>query len=379
MNIHAGAVTRAQPPFRAEHIGSLLRPKALLQQRAHFARGKISQADLTAAEDAAISDAVGLQERVGLRFATDGEFRRRSYHSFFYQQLGELSIDTVAGADATGTPDGGGRGAQPTALIKSRVRWTHPINVADFNFLKSKTKLLPKTTIPGPCALHFRGGDAAVLASAYRETGQFWDDTVEAFTKELAALAEAGCRYVQIDETAFAKFGDPDVQAALGARGDDWSRLIDTYIAITNRVLRAAPKALHIGMHLCRGNRGGHWHAEGSYEDVAERLFNALEIPFYFLEFDTPRAGTFTPLRFVPKHKSVVLGLISSKTPGLEDKAALHARVEEASRQVSLDRLAVSPQCGFASVDTGNPVTPQAQEAKLRLVVELARDIWGEA
>ncbi len=244
MNIHAGAVTREKPPFRAEHIGSLLRPKALLAQRERFARGEISQAELTAAEDAAISDAVALQERVGLRFATDGEFRRRSYHSFFYQQLGELSIDTVAGADATGATDGGGRGAQPIALIKSRVRWTHPINVADFNFLKSKTKLLPKITIPGPCALHFRGGDAAVLASAYRDTGQFWDDTVEAFTKELTALAAAGCRYVQIDETAFAKFGDPDVQAALAARGDDWSKLIDTYIAITNRVLRAAPKPL---------------------------------------------------------------------------------------------------------------------------------------
>jgi len=379
MIIHAGAVTREKPPFRAEHIGSLLRPKALLEQRARFARGEISQADLTAAEDAAISDAVALQERLGLRFATDGEFRRRSYHSFFYQQLGELSIDSVAGADARGAPSGSGRGAQPIALINSRVRWTNPINVADFNFLKSKTELLPKITIPGPCALHFRGGDAAVLASAYRDIGQFWDDTVEAFNRELAALAEAGCQYIQIDETAFAKFGDPDVQAALAARGDDWSKLIDAYIAITNRVLRAAPKTLHIGMHLCRGNRGGHWHAEGSYEDVAERLFNALEIPFYFLEFDTPRAGTFTPLRFVPKHKSVVLGLISSKTPAREDRAALRARVEEASRQVSLDRLAVSPQCGFASVDTGNPVTPQAQDAKLRLVIELARDIWGDA
>ena len=379
MIIHAGAVTREKPPFRAEHIGSLLRPKALLEQRARFARGEISQADLTAAEDAAISDAVALQERLGLRFATDGEFRRRSYHSFFYQQLGELSIDSVAGADARGAPSGSGRGAQPIALINSRVRWTNPINVADFNFLKSKTELLPKITIPGPCALHFRGGDAAVLASAYRDIGQFWDDTVEAFNRELVALAEAGCQYIQIDETAFAKFGDPDVQAALAARGDDWSKLIDAYIAITNRVLRAAPKTLHIGMHLCRGNRGGHWHAEGSYEDVAERLFNALEIPFYFLEFDTPRAGTFTPLRFVPKHKSVVLGLISSKTPAREDRAALRARVEEASRQVSLDRLAVSPQCGFASVDTGNPVTPQAQDAKLRLVIELARDIWGDA
>lgn len=379
MNIHADAVTRDKPPFRAEHIGSLLRPTALLEQRTRFARGEISQTDLIATEDAAISDALALQERIGLRFATDGEFRRRSYHSFFYQQLGDLSIDTVAGMDARGAPDDGGRGVQPVALIKSRVRWTHPINVADFNFLKSRTKLLPKITIPGPCALHFRGGDAAVLAFAYRDIGQFWDDTIEAFNKELTALAVAGCRYVQIDETAFAKFGDPDVQAALAARGDDWSTLIDTYIAVTNRVLRAAPKTLHIGMHLCRGNRGGHWHAEGSYEDVAERLFNALEIPFYFLEFDSPRAGTFTPLRFVPKHKSVVLGLISSKTPVLEDKVALRARLDEASRHVSLDRLAVSPQCGFASVDTGNPVTPEAQEAKLRLVIELARDVWGEA
>jgi len=377
MNIHAGTVTR--PPFRAEHIGSLLRPAALLDQRGRFARGEISRADLTAEEDAAISDAIALQERLGLSFVTDGEFRRRSYHSFFYQQLGDLSIDTVAGADAQGAPDGGGRGAQPVALIKSRVRWTRPINVADFNFLKSRTKLLPKITIPGPCALHFRGGDAAVLASAYRDIDQFWDDTIEAFTRELSALADAGCRYVQIDETAFAKFGDPDVQASLASRGDDWSKLIDTYIAITNRMLRAAPKTLNIGMHLCRGNRGGHWHAEGSYEDVAERLFNALEIPFYFLEYDSPRAGNFTPLRFVPKHKSVVLGLISSKMPVLEDEVALRNRVEEASRHVSLDRLSVSPQCGFASVDTGNPVTPQAQEAKLRLVVELARDIWGEA
>jgi 5-methyltetrahydropteroyltriglutamate--homocysteine methyltransferase len=379
MNVHVGALTREKLPFRAEHIGSLLRPAALLEQRARFARREISQNDLAAAENAAISEAVVLQERLGFRFVTDGEFRRRSYHSFFYQQLGDLSIDTIAGTDARGAQDGGGRGAQPMALVKSQVRWTHPINVDDFNFLKTKTTLLPKITIPGPCALHFRGGDAAVLAHAYRDVGPFWDDTVEAFTKELSALAQAGCRYVQIDETAFAKFGDPDVQATLAARGDDWSDLIDTYIAITNRVLRAAPKTLHIGMHLCRGNRGGHWHAEGSYEEVAERVFNALEISFYFLEYDTPRAGNFTPLSFVPKHKSIVLGLVSSKTPALEDKAALRARIDDAARYVSLDRLAISPQCGFASVDTGNPVTPQAQEAKLRLVVELAQEVWGES
>ena len=379
MNVQLGTRTRKQPPFRAEHIGSLLRPAALLEQRARFARSEISQSDLTAAENTAISEAIALQQGLGLRFVTDGEFRRRSYHSFFYQQLGDLSIDTLAGTDAKGAQGGGGRGAQPVAVIRSRVRWTHPINVDDFNFLKNKTTLLPKITIPGPCALHFRGGNAAVLAHAYRDVDQFWNDTVEAFSKELSALAQAGCRYVQIDETAFAKFGDPDVQTALAARGDDWSKLIDVYIVITNRVLRAAPKSLLIGMHLCRGNRGGHWHAEGSYEEVAERLFNALEIPFYFLEYDSPRAGNFTPLRFVPKHKSIVLGLISSKTSTLEDKATLRVRIEDACRHVSLDRLAVSPQCGFASVDTGNPVTPQVQEAKLRLVVELARDIWGEA
>ncbi|HEY1978947.1 MAG TPA: 5-methyltetrahydropteroyltriglutamate--homocysteine S-methyltransferase, partial [Xanthobacteraceae bacterium] len=190
--------------------------------------------------------------------------------------------------------------------------------------------------------------------------------------------AAAGCGYVQIDETAFAKFGDPDVQAMLAARGDDWSRLIDTYIGVTNRVLEAAPKDLHIGTHLCRGNRGGHWHSEGSYEEVAERLFNALDIGFYFLEYDTSRAGSFTPLRFVPKQKSVVLGLVSTKVPELEDKAALKRRLDDAAKFVAMDRLAVSPQCGFASVDTGNPVTPEAQQRKLELVCDLARDVWGE-
>jgi 5-methyltetrahydropteroyltriglutamate--homocysteine methyltransferase len=378
MNIHVTS-TRNKLPFRAEHIGSLLRPTDLLEQRSRFTREEISQDELTAAENAAIVNAVALQERLGLRFVTDGEFRRRSYHSYFYQQLGDLRIDTIAGSAAKGAQNGGGRGSQPVAVIKSRVRWSHPINVDDFNFLKTRTRLLPKITIPGPCALHFRGGDEAVLAHAYRDVEQFWDDTVEAFTQELKALEQAGCNYVQIDETAFAKFGDPDVQAALAARGDDWSKLIDTYIGITNRMLRAAPNSLHIGMHLCRGNRGGHWHAEGSYEEVADRLFNALEIPFYFLEYDSPRAGNFTPLRFVPKHKSVVLGLISTKTPSLENKVAMRARVEDASRHVSLDRLAVSPQCGFASVDTGNLVTAEVQEAKLRLVVELAGDIWGDA
>ena len=369
-----------KPPFRAEHIGSLLRPQRLLDLRAKFSRGESDRAALTRAEDDAIKDALALQEKVGFKFATDGEFRRRSYHSFFYRQLGDISIDTVGGEEAKGAAGGNlSRGSQPLARIGSRVKWTAPINVGDFEFLKAHTGLTPKITIPGPCALHFRGGDAAVLATAYKDLDQFWDDTVEAFGQELNALAQAGCRYVQIDETAFAKFGDPEVQATLKARGDDWDALIDRYIAVTNRILKNAPPSLHIGMHLCRGNRGGHWHAEGSYDSVAERLFNALNIPFYFLEYDSPRSGTFTPLRLVPRHKTVVLGIVSTKTPAMEAKDELKRRVEDATRFLDLDCLAVSPQCGFASVDTGNPITPQAQEDKLRLVVELAKDIWGDA
>jgi 5-methyltetrahydropteroyltriglutamate--homocysteine methyltransferase len=381
MSLEDALLSQRNPPFRAEHIGSLLRPKSLLDQRDRFARGEISRAALAAAEDAAIKQALALQERVGLNLATDGEFRRRSYHSFFYRRLGELSIDTIAGEAAKGgseTGVTGRRASQPVALIKSRVQWTRPINVPDFRFIAGNTRLIPKITIPGPCALHFRGGDAAVLA-AYKDLDQFWDDIVAAFGRELDALAAVGCRYVQIDETAFAKFGDPEVQAALKARGDDWSALIDTYVAVTNRVLKHAPQGMRIGMHLCRGNRGGRWHAEGSYDEVAERLFNALNIPFYFLEYDTPRAGTFAPLRLVPPHKTVVLGIVSTKTPEMENKDALKKRIEEAARELDLDRLAISPQCGFASIDTGNPITSEAQEKKLRLVVELAREIWGEA
>ena len=285
MNVRAQSAASAiagKPPFRAEHIGSLLRPAKLLRERARFAKGEINAAELAAAEDDAIAEAIRLQERSGFKFVTDGEFRRRSYHSFFYGALGQLRIDTIGGADAVGANGQDGRGAQPVAIVGSRVQWTHPINAVDTAFLKTHSDRWPKITIAGPCALHFRGGDAAVMASAYHDVDQFWSDTIDAFTRELRALAEAGCRYVRIDETAFAKFGDPYVQSALAARGDDRSALIDKYIAVTNCLLASAPKEMHIGMHLCRGNRGGHWHAEGSYQEVAERLFNALAIQFIF-------------------------------------------------------------------------------------------------
>jgi 5-methyltetrahydropteroyltriglutamate--homocysteine methyltransferase len=272
-----------------------------------------------------------------------------------------------------------GRAAQPLSLIRSRLHWTQSIHVHDFAAVKAQTRLCPKITIPGPCALHFRGGDKAVLAHAYKDVDAFWDDIVAAFRAELTSLAVAGCHYVQIDETAFAKFGDPAVQAMLAARGDDWSALIDSYIAVTNRVLCDLPDGLTVAMHLCRGNRGGRWHAEGSYDAVAERLFNVLPIRLFLLEYDSPRAGGFAPLHFVPADKMVVLGLVSTKSGVLESKDDLLRRIDEASRHIDLARLGVSPQCGFASVAAGNPITPAQQEAKLRLVVELAETVWGSA
>jgi len=370
----AGQVRAAvAPPFRAEHIGSLLRPERLIAARRRLGAGEIGRDELTAIEDEAILGAVRLQEAAGFAVVTDGEFRRPSYHGYFYSRLGDITIDAMPAVEAR---SGEGRGLQPAARIGSRIAWRGPIHVDDFMRLKSMTAAVPKITIPGPCALHFRGGDTAVTASAYDDVDAFWSDIVDAFRRELAALALAGCRYIQIDETAFAKFGDPQVRAALAARGDDWDDLIDRYIDVTNRVTRGFPH-LSIGMHLCRGNRGGRWHAEGSYDAVAERLFNRLDIGFFFLEYDSPRAGDFTPLRFVPKHKSVVLGLVTTKRSALEDIDELGRRVADASRFVDLDRLGVSPQCGFASVETGNPITFEAQEAKLRLVVDLARLIWG--
>ncbi len=366
------------PPFRAEHIGSLLRPAALLNIRRRHAAGAVGDAELRAAEDAAIRDAVAMQERVGLRVITDGEFRRHSYHSYFFAQLGDIKPDYVAGDEGPGEATTPRRAAQPIARINSRVAWTKPIHVEDFKFIKSLTRQTPKITIPGPCALHFRGGDQAVLASAYKSVDAFWTDIVDAFRKELAALAEAGCDYVQMDETAFAKFGDPHVQASLAARGDHWSDLIDRYIEITNAVLKGVISP-RVGMHLCRGNRAGQFHSEGGYDVVAERLFNKLDIDFFFLEYDSERAGDFSPLRHVPKDKRVILGLVSTKTGDMETKDELKRKVETATKYVDLDRLGISPQCGFASIDLGNPLSGQAQEDKLRLVVETAKDIWGEA
>ena len=367
------------PPFRAEHIGSLLRPPELLELRSRHGGGQVSAAELKAAEDAAIQSAIDLQRRVGLRVVTDGEYRRQAYNDYFYEHLGDVTI-AAPPVDESEAREEAKRASQPMSIIKSRLRWTAPVHAHEVTYLKARSDAVPKITLPGPCALHFRGGTPEVLRyGAYDDVDQFWDDVIDCYVKELEALAAVGCSYVQIDETAFAKFADPEVQEALAARGDDWRQLIDTYIAMTNRVLAGAPGSIHVGMHLCRGNRGGHFHAEGGYDVIAEKLFNAVDIGFYFMEYDSPRAGDFAPLRHLPKEKSVVLGLVSTKSSHMEDKDTLKQRIEEATKFVDIERLAISPQCGFASVETGNPITPEAQEEKLRLVVDTAREVWPDA
>lgn len=368
-----------RPPYRADHIGSLLRPAELLEVRSRHAEGKATDEELHAAEDKAVVTAIAMQERVGLKAVTDGEYRRFAYHDFFFEHLGDVAIGFPP-VDAEEAREGAKRATQPIAIIKSPLRWTAPIHGGEVEFLKQHTKATPKITLPGPCTLHFRGGAPEILRhGAYRDIDTFWSDIVEAYENEFEALHAAGCTYVQIDETAFAKFADPAVREALARRGDDWEELIDLYIDVTNRVLARAPGALNIGLHMCRGNRGGHFHAEGGYDVVADKLFNALDVPFYFMEYDSPRAGDFSPLRHLPASKSVVLGLVSTKSRVLESKDELKRRIDAAGTFVDHDRLAISPQCGFASVSSGNPITPEIQEAKLRLVVEVAAEVWPDA
>jgi 5-methyltetrahydropteroyltriglutamate--homocysteine methyltransferase len=366
----------SKPQFRADHIGSLLRPPALLDIRRRHAAGTATAEETKAAEDAAIRDAVAMQERAGLKIISDGEFRRASYHSYFFSKLGKLKPDWRPEDDEPGNH--GTRAPQPVALIDSKVEWTAPIHAGDYAFLKTLTDRTPKVTIPGPCALHFRGGDAAVLKTAYSDTAEFWDDIVKAFRTELQSLADAGCTYVQMDETAFAKFEDPEVQERLAERGEKWPETIDLYVRMTNRVLEDLPKGMRVGVHLCRGNRAGQFHAAGSYEPVADLMFNGLNTDLFLLEYDSERAGGFEPLRFLPKDKAVVLGLVSTKTGKLEAPDFIKKRIDDASAYVDIDRMALSPQCGFASIDIGNPLTAEEEEAKLKLVCDVARDVWGD-
>ncbi len=337
------------PPFRAEHIGSFIRPPELLRARGEHAGGRLSDGELRAAEDAAIRDFVETQRRLGFRMATDGEFRRSTYTANFTTSglTGVVAEQTGEGEwsyqDASGHKE---RGRLPA--VNARIRWNASRNADEFSFLKSVAGATPKITLPGPCYIHFK-------------------------------LAEAGCRYVQLDETSIAKLGDPKIRNALAARGDEWEALLDTYIATINAIVRRAPKHMRIGMHLCRGNRMGHWQAEGGYDLVAEKVFRDLAIDFFFLEYDSERAGTFEPLKSVPAHKSIVLGLVSTKVPELESMERLEARIRDCARYIGLDRLGISPQCGFSSSDKSNKImSVERATEKLALVVDVARKVWGD-
>jgi 5-methyltetrahydropteroyltriglutamate--homocysteine methyltransferase len=366
------------PPVRADHVGSLLRPPALLEARAAHAAGRLSGDELRAAEDAAIRDVVAMQESVGLRAATDGEFRRASWHMDFIYQLGGVSRAeenlTVRFQNEAGTLE-----FTPAALrVDGPVRLEHIIFGEPFTFLRrTVTTAVPKITIPSPSMVHYRGGRAAIDPAVYADLDAFWDDLSAAYAAEVRGLAELGCTYLQLDDTSLAYLNDPKQRELVASLGGDPERQHVRYIRQINAALAGRPPGLAVTTHMCRGNFRSSWVAEGGYEFVAETLFNELDVDGFFLEYDDARSGDFSPLRFVPKGKRVVLGLVTTKRGVLEDKDALKRRIDEAARFVPLEQLCLSPQCGFASTLEGNNLTYEQEVAKLRLLVETATEVWG--
>ena len=371
--------TASSPPFHAEHIGSFLRPAALLQARDARAAGRIAADDLRQAEDAAIRDFVALQESLGFQAVTDGEFRRSTYtENFTTSGLSGVSAEQTGDGVWAYTDASGHRERARVLRVLGPIRWNGSVNARDFAFLDGLARGTAKMTLPGPCYIHFRAGRERISRDVYPRLEDFWADLVEAYAAELQALAAAGGRSVQLDETSIAKLGDPKIREALAARGDPWEALLDQYVAVINAIVAKAPPELRIGMHLCRGNRMGYWQAEGGYDAVADRVFRGLAIDFFFLEYDSGRAGTFAPLRAVPGHKSVVLGLVSTKVAELEPAETLMARVRDCAQYVGLDRLGISPQCGFSSSEKANTIMSYDQAvAKLRRVAEVADRVWG--
>ena len=360
-------------PLRAEHIGSLLRPPALLAARDAGLEGE----RLRELEDTHIRDAIRMQEALGLECVTDGEFRRESWRLGFVQKVEGFALAAAVG-NVDLQRDYAGKvariGSAPVAV--AQVRRTGPIVADEAAFTLAHARGTVKTTIPAPSYLHYPRGSACVDPRAYPDIEAFFDDVVAIYVEELHALHGAGGRYLQIDEVAQTLLCDETIRAAARARGDDPEQLIDLYIDLINRIARRRPAGMTIGVHMCRGNAMGKWMASGGYGPIAERAFNLLEVDAFLLEYDTARAGDFSPLRFMPKGKRVVLGLVSTKTPRLESKDELKRRIAEASRYVPLERLALSPQCGFASHRRGTALTVADQEAKLRLVVQTAAEVW---
>jgi 5-methyltetrahydropteroyltriglutamate--homocysteine methyltransferase len=366
------------PPFRAEHIGSLIRPPQLLRARQKHADGELGRDELRAIEDEAIRRVVALQEGIGLEVVTDGEFRRGTYSdSFTSAGISGVTVERTEDQGWTSSPSHGHRMARRIPKVVDRIAWTGPQNAEDFRFLKSVTARTPKLTLPGPCYIHYRAGRANISRDAYPDLDVFWSDLVEAYAREMRALAEFGCTYLQIDETSLVKLGDPRVRRLLAERGDDWSDLLRSYIGVVNAVVARAPAGMTIGIHICR-SQDPSWQADAGYDPIAEPLFNAMKIDSYFLEYDNARAGTFAPLRFVPAGKFVVLGIVASRVPDVESVELLERRIEEASRYIKLEQLGLSPQCGFSTSAAEHvAVTEEVETAKLARVVEVARRVWG--
>jgi 5-methyltetrahydropteroyltriglutamate--homocysteine methyltransferase len=366
----------ARAPFRAEHVGSLLRPPALHELREKVRQGKAGAAELKAAEDQAIREAVRLQEELGLQSITDGEFRRDFWHIDFLHGFDgvELSTGDIYGeAKFKGTHE-----QPPTMVVAGRIRRSKPSMVAHFQFLKqAMRKGTAKFTMPSPAMLHARA-DRASLEKVYPEVDELWADLTKAYREEIADLYQAGCRYLQIDDTTIAMWGDPKVQEHFRKLGDDPAKDAAMYADAVNAAIREVPEDMTVAIHTCRGNFKSTWLASGAYADfVAERVFTGLDVDAFFLEYDTERAGGFEPLRFVPKGKKVVLGLVSSKLPQLENKDDLKRRIEAAARIIPLENLCLSPQCGFSSTHHGNNLTVEQEKAKLGLCIEVAREVWG--
>jgi 5-methyltetrahydropteroyltriglutamate--homocysteine methyltransferase len=369
---------RTTPPFRADHVGSLLRPRALLQGREDAGRGAISPDDLRAVEDEAIRDAVRMQEEIGLRSVTDGEFRRASWHMDFIYEIAGVAKASQNLRSVFHNEAGDIEFTPAAVRVTGKLGMDHTIFGSAFAFLRDvATAATPKLTIPAPSLVHYRGGPAAIDRSVYPDMDVFWDDLGAAYADEISRLAAIGCTYLQLDDTSLAYLNDPEQRAEIARRGEDAEHQHETYIKTINRALRDRPAGMTITTHMCRGNFRSSWVARGGYDFVADALFNELNVDGYFMEYDDERSGGFEPLRFVPKGKYVVLGLVTSKKGALEAKDDIKRRIEQASKFVDIDQLCLSPQCGFSSTLEGNALSADQQAAKLRLVVETAEEVWG--
>ncbi len=375
------------PPFRADQVGSLKRPQELQRARERLLGvhdfdhnlGAHNNAELRQLEDQHIKEVVALQESLGLRSITDGDFRRRTWWTDFVLGLQGTAM-TMRGTSPLVFIDKSGHALPlPQITVHGRIVWRGSTMVEAFTYLKSLTTRTPKVMLPAPTNVHYFSQRRNIDTTVYPDLAAFWDDVIQAYRAELAALSQAGCAYIQMDDVTFAFLCDPKHREQLRANGEDSDAVLDSYANALNRVLDGKPANLTVAIHICRGNMSGHWAAEGGYDSVADTLFNKINFDAYFLEYDSPRAGTFAPLRYVPANKTVVLGLVSTKTPELETADSLKKRIDEASKYVPIEQLCLSPQCGFSSNYIGNPVTIDDQKKKLSLIVKVAEDVWGSA